>query len=384
MSGPSDTVVAAWAERPVDRVTSYLASGNGFLGALLLASIVPFVAPLVAIPLAATGEADAYALAAAGVVAAIANAHVFSTFYLLWDRTQLRGVNRPILNLVLVPVAICAVILGLTAASPPTVTAMTLIVVTFYGSYHFGRQNLGVHAFACRIAKGRSMDLVERRTITAGVVLGVIRAGGVGLPTLVRLGGLDEALVQKPCAALSMMGWVGYVVLSGIVIQHVVRNLPQYEWRSLATYLIGVYFFLPGAVSVLLAGSLIIAHGLQYLVFLAYHGVGAARLRLQSESPGGSTTGVSGPALFAILSPFVALALWTLLGQVLFHIADAPKTSLWGEAFIREHTLLLSYLTAVLTSVTVSHYWVDQHLWRFGSPERREWFSQYYAFLRRT
>lgn len=377
-SAQSAAAAAGWGSPRSAVAVSYWASGEGFLTVLLLASIGPFIAPLLAIPIGWSGAVAGYALGIGAVVVAISNAHVFATFYLLWDRTQLQGVERPAFNLVVVPLAISAVIVGLSIAYPALATAVIVVIVGFYGSYHFGRQNLGVHTFACRIASGRSMDAVERKTIVAGIICPLLSGAAVGIPALVRFAGLDPGPIAKLCATLNVLGWTGYIALTGVVIWHVVRQRAQYDWRSLTTYLIGVYFFLPGAISVLFAGALVVAHGLQYMVFLAYHGLGAARLKL---APSPKAAGISRPALVAVLSPFVTLAAWTLLGHGLFKFVNTPTTSLSIDAFAIDHKQAITYVSAAVTSVTVSHYWVDQHLWRFRSPERRAWFARYYAFL---
>jgi len=64
-----------------------------------------------------------------------------------------------------------------------------------------------------------------------------------------------------------------------------------------------------------------------------------------------------------------------IVGHGLFHVANTPTATLSLENFAVDHKTAITYLGAGLTAITISHYWVDQHLWRFRSPERR-WFAR--------
>jgi hypothetical protein len=361
---------------------SYWASGDGFLAILLIASIGPFVAPILPLALGSSGPVLQVLLAAGAFTVAVSNAHVFAMFYLLADRTQLRGVERPMSNLLAVPVTFTVLIVGMSVAYPTLALTLITLVVGFYGSYHFGRQNLGVHTFACRIANGRSMGRMERATIVAGIACPLVSGLGVALPTVVRLAGFDAVAVEPLSSTIRSLGSAGYVVLSGVVLWQIVRAWDQYDWRSLATYVIAVYFFLPGTLSPLFFGALVVAHGLQYMVFLAYHCLGAGQLEAsRALHAGGRGAGARRVAATGVLKPLVVVTMWCLLGYGLSRLINAPPSIVTSEAFLVEYQQAISVLTALITSVTVSHYWIDQHLWRFRTPERRAWFSEYYRFL---
>src|SRR5262245_16604087 len=118
MRDSSAAVATRSAERPAEVARSSAAAGDRFLAILLLVSVAPFVAPLIAGRLGTSGALAVWLGGGAAIAVAVANAHVFATFYLLWDRAQLRGVEHPVFNLVVVPLGICAAILGLTIGFP--------------------------------------------------------------------------------------------------------------------------------------------------------------------------------------------------------------------------------------------------------------------------
>jgi hypothetical protein len=74
----------------------------------------------------------------------------------------------------------------------------------------------------------------------------------------------------------------------------------------------------------------------------------------------------------------VLLGGWTAIGHAFSRVVHQEHV---GLAVVGPGAL---YLTAIFNSVTVSHYWVDQHLWRMASAERRQWFVSYFPFLKRT
>ena len=357
----------------MDRVFANRSSGKDFLAILLLVSVAPFVVFGLQ-PTLHGASPPAHILALLAFLAAVANAHVFSTFYLVTDRRQLQGVQRPALNILAVPLAFVALNLAVAFILGPNALTTTLPVFILYGTYHFGRQNLGVHAFACQIANRRSMFPSERRAINIGVYCGVGQVLAASIPIfLTHL--FDRPRLEATAAGVNSLISVTYVALSVAIVRQVLRDRAEYDARSLATYLISVYFFLPVFLSPLFVGAAALAHGAQYLVFLAYHALGESRLnRLPANETKGS--GLHPVSAIALLTPFLLLVGWTFGGHV---IGRFVRTQSIGLALVGPNTI---YLTALYNAVTLSHYWVDQHLWRMASPLRRAWFASHFSFLR--
>jgi hypothetical protein len=125
-------------------------------------------------------------------------------------------------------------------------------------------------------------------------------------------------------------------------------------------YLGCVFFFLPAYLSdnpLFLVTSWTVAHGLQYLVMLAFHAGGAVR------GERGART----------LRPAVIFGVSLLTGVGLWLAADRMA----GVA----HVTMAKALFAVIMALTLAHYWIDAFLWRLRTPARRAWLARSYPFL---
>ena len=357
----------------------YRRSGSTFLALLLTVSAAPFLFTAVQPATRGLGTPQ-YLVGAIALVLAASNAHVFSTLYLLGGAKQLKGVQRAGLKILAVPLAFFALNVGLAYAFGPLALTAVLPLFVVYGTYHFGRQNLGVHAYACRITQGRAMSAVERRTIVAGVFCGIVQSFVILVTPLFGRKIVSPQTLDAFGAALRILVVVGYAAISVVVAMHVVSNRRRYQMASLATYLISVYFFAPVMASPWFLAAATYAHGMQYLVFLGYHAAGDARLKAEANRTGGTSAAVRPFAPFArmaVLVPFLILVTWTFAGHV---FGRTVHTQDLGLAVSPTGGLIL-YLTAIFNAATLSHYWIDQHLWRFTSPERREWLLTYFPFL---
>ncbi len=94
-----------------------------------------------------------------------------------------------------------------------------------------------------------------------------------------------------------------------------------------------------------------VAHGLQYVVFLAFH-AGAKPRPVISLA-------------FLLTTVVAGYAIWQFCG----HIQNGSDV------------FAIKVAVATITAITLVHYWVDQFLWRFNSPERRKWLATSYPFL---
>jgi hypothetical protein len=95
-----------------------------------------------------------------------------------------------------------------------------------------------------------------------------------------------------------------------------------------------------------------VAHGLQYLIFLAVHAGSRTR------------------ATLAGLIPVATLIVVVYLGYLL-----------WNTYPQWENETLARIGAAAVVAVNLAHYWVDMFLWKFQTPERRKWLLTHYPFL---
>jgi hypothetical protein len=336
-------------------------SGRLFLLLIAAATFGPLVLALLHVH---TGGAPH--LGAAGAIQAlnlIAAPHVMATLYLLLDRRNLTGVARPNLTIFLIPTILIALTYVILLAAPLWGVMAFMLVFVFYGMWHFGRQNLGIVSFATRIGQRRPMDRFERWTLTAGMLAGVLGGYRIFAPALLLnpqrwpfdLSAIDPILSQLWYAGIAI-----YAVLIPVTLAGIVARWRLYDPLTLTVYLGCVFFFLPTYLStngLFLIMSWSVAHGIQYLVVLAFHAMGR----------------VGRPTGLAALAPFGAFLLCLIAGVAIWQASHYVQD--------RGDDTLIKLLVATTTSLTWAHYWVDQFLWRFGTPERRAWLAQSFPFL---
>ena len=343
------------------RALTLFVSGRTF--ALLMAGATLGPLALILVHRATEGLPQTCAGTVIQLLTLIAAPHVLATACLLFDRRDLAGITRPGLTIYAIPAALMAGNYVILLAAPLWAVTVYMLVYVHFSMWHFGRQNLGVMAFAARIGKGRAMDAFERRTVMAGVVAGVLGGYHMFAPTLM----LDPAGWPLDLARFDPIFsrlWYGGAAIFAALIPataiHILRNRTRYDGLSLALYLGCVFFFMPAYVSdhpLFLLVSWSTAHGVQYLIFVAYHAAGKAHGRL-------------GLAALAPLAVFIAclvggVALWRLTGSV----RDTGNAD------------MIRILVATTTALTLAHYWIDAFLWKFGSAERRAWLVRTYQFL---
>jgi hypothetical protein len=299
----------------------------------------------------------------------LAAPHVVTTVYLLIDRRQLEGVPRPALTVGLVPVGLMLLCLAVLMAAPLWLIELFMLAFVFYGTWHFGRQNVGIATFAARVGNGRPLERDERLMLNLGVLAGLLVTYRAFAPTLMLAPELwpfdlsptgDLWFVEPVLSRLWYLGIGLYALLVPLVVMRVIRHRHRYPLWTLVIYLGCVFFFLPAYLSdnaLFLVTSWTVAHGLQYLVMLAFHAGTAGRIE--------SGVRALRPILVFGLSLGAGVSLW-LLADRMVRGADATTAKA---------------LFAVIIALTLAHYWIDQFLWRFRTPSRRAWLARSFPFL---
>src|SRR5262245_3175827 len=330
-------------------------TGRFFLLTLLVATLLPFA--VVALPRLPS------VLAILTPVSLVSGTHVTATAYLYLAGDTFKGVPHWQLTVVAAPLLLmAAVFLAFLTFPLPALTVFMLIYIHF-GLWHFGRQNLGVMTFATRISNKRPMDDFERRTIMAGVIAGMCAAYTAFAPGLTLNTTFFPIDVTPFAPTFTRLWYVGaaiYAVLIPLVLVRIWQKRQNYDATSLALYLASVLFFLPLFITVdplIAVASWAMAHGLQYLVFLAFH----AGNRLRAN-------------LFGVL-PTVLLTIAAGAGYLIWTQSADIQIQGWGGPMVARIAI------ATVAALTLAHYWVDMFLWRFRTPERRKWLAENYPFL---
>jgi hypothetical protein len=343
------------------RRLTFLLSGPSFLWLLGAATLGPLFLAL--LHHHTDGLSHSCATTGLKLLTLVSAPHVLTTLYLVLDRQNLAGIPRPAMTIAAIPLALIAFNYAVLLTAPLWAVLAYMLAYVHVSMWHFGRQNLGVLAFATRISNGRPMTRFERWTITAGVVAGVLGAYRIFAPDLLLDADawpLDFSDVHPVFSRLWYGGVAIYALLIPASLAYVLARRSQYQPLSGLLYLSCVFFFLPAYVAdkpLLLFTSWLVAHGVQYLVFVAFHAAGQARGRF----------GLRALAPLAVFSGCLVagVALWRFSEHVQ-HVGDHEIARL---------------AIATTTALTLAHYWIDQYLWRFGNPQRRAWLAQSYRFV---
>jgi hypothetical protein len=220
------------------------------------------------------------------------------------------------------------------------------------------------------------------------VLAGMLGAYSVFAPALM----LDQKLFPLPIAyiepAMSKLWYAGaavYAVLTTVVALHLARHWRDYPRETLLLYVAAVFFYLPVFISsnpAYTLGAFTNAHGLQYLAFLLFHAVSNSR-RHGAARDDAAPSGLP-PAFWKALAmlPVLAFVATVYAGYYLWNtVASVQSGQLTLLGAVMAHEMEIKVLGGLLAGLTMAHYWVDQHLWRFQTKERRAWLSSNYPFV---
>lgn len=346
----------------------------GFHWSLLLTTLAPYVV-LLAQYLGVSGAGVTLA-----IIAFVATAHVPATFYLLTDGAIREFVLTRKGSMIYGCLAIMAVtyIVFLSFAAnvgggAPIVVYWFMLAYTLWQTWHFGKQNIGVFAFSCICDRRGPASKVERAAITAGTVaglIGVYQAVGSDLHKSYYPGG-DVGWVHSTFNGLWYLG----VILICIALVMAIKALTEQRLSPLNAMLLvsSALFFVPYFFvgdALLAFASFTWAHGLQYILFLGAH----AAARSDRSQPSSRWVWIAG------FAAFVALCGWFVRDLIVWMTSAGTATA----AFLQvqaNYPMLLNFVIATLTGLTMVHFVWDARIWRMRDPEPRKWMRERFAFL---
>ena len=258
-------------------------TGRIFQASLLVATLLPFLT--VALPRSST------ALAVWAGISVLGGTHVMATTYLYTTPHAFAGIPGWKWSCVVAPIILMASVFLALMAFPAWALGAFMLVYVHFGIWHFGRQNLGVMTFSTRIGKGRPMSKFERMSIMIGVVAGMCAAYTAFAPALMLNPGwfpVDTAWAAPFFTRLWYVGAAIFVALVPTALTYAIVNRAQFDVGSFLLYLTSVLFFAPlflASDPMIAVASWAVAHGLQYLVFLAFHAGGLTRPTLRGILP---------------------------------------------------------------------------------------------------
>ena len=286
--------------------------------------------------------------------------HVPVTLMLYVDRDFLRLVRASKARYIYLPIALIIGSGMIFTVGGVLLQACASLLLLGWQAYHYGRQNIGVYAFAS-MAQGWRPRPAERRALdltTACGVCGTFKVMGLeSVPGYLQ--GVFDLLFRA-----SYVAFIG-VVLFGLYTY--VKNRRDFPLGKAAFFFTLLLFFLPLFVSSGLDGafySYAMAHGVQYILLVA---VLAMNL--------GATDGRRG-----VSAGMIALATF----MVLFGLAGARAADLKAVDWVNSHVIaagIIDFAAGIGVGVTIAHFVVDAGAWRLSRPSARAYMTKRFAFL---
>jgi hypothetical protein len=332
---------------------------NAFLLALLISTAVPMIFFI----WIGAREPVSYSLAGMKTVLLfLGTAHVPATLFFYADKDFAGIIRNNKLRYVYLPILITLFAGFLVVVSNQAVLAYLFIIFWAWQAYHYGRQNVGVYAFASIAQRGQSPAQLEKLTIELGTFCGV-------LATFKLLGsGVAPSYLQGLFTFLFELGRYGFLVVLLMGLYVYARHYKETTLLMSVFFFTLPFFFLPIYLSDNINAtffSYAIAHGMQYIVFTA---VASSSLKRDETT----NHWLYGNAL--------KLAAFILLGGLLFYFGGNVNnlnsvTSNWIVS------LSINFLVGAVLGATMAHFIIDADAWRLSKAPQRRYMSDKFSFL---
>lgn len=327
-------------------------------------------------------------------IGTLSGTHVFASSYLLFQKSELTGVVNIKKNLVYIPILIFLTNVIVITSLPLFYVMIFKLFVIHYAMWHFGRQNLGVMAFASSITRNKPMELFERKSIVYAVIAGMAGAYSVFSPALMlnyEIFPFDLSFFENLGKYSFYFGMLIYIFLLPAVLIHIIQNKDKYNLFNLSLYIGSVCFFLPIFIfsnPLFTLASYTTAHGLQYLVFLLWHSIYKTK-NIEKKQDELVNQNHFLLKYFFFLVPIVFFLISILLALIIWQTAAGIQTegdftfNLIKLTQDEKTVFMIKFALSITAGLTMVHYWVDQYLWRFNNADRRSWLITRFPFLRK-
>jgi hypothetical protein len=330
-----------------------------FLLALLVSTWIPFVFFIL---LAPSNAAEGNFATIKSVFLFLGTAHVPATFYLYRDPEFSGIIKNHKFRYIYAPILL-AIVTGLLFVflSRPS-QAFILLTYWAWQAFHYGRQNIGLYAFASIAQTGKSPHKLEKLAINLGTILGI-------LGTFKILG--IEVAPSYLHAVFGSLYQLGFIAFAGVILFSLIVYLKLYKDTTLFKTLFfftSVFFFYPVFISTdvnIAFLSYAIAHGLQYIIFMS---VISANERREGQP-------------WAV--PYKNI-IWLLIFVLVFGFIFFRGVELREIQMIRDHAVfgrLAEFLFGALLGATMGHFVVDAGAWKLSKALQRSYITKRFNFI---
>ncbi len=342
----------------LDERSSSLGLRRWFLVSLLLGTWVPIAFFILIAP--SIGQTGSLASLKA-VFLFLGTAHVPATlfFYADKDFSSIRK-SHPA-RYIYVPLLLILVTGAVFAFASFTIQAFALLIYWAWQAFHYGRQNVGIYAFASIAETGRAPRKAEKIAIDVGTVLAI-------LGTFKVLGAaVAPAYLRVSFDYLYQIGLVGFFALAVFSVAVYFKYFQDTSLFKTLFFFTSVFFFAPVFISTdnnIGFLSYAIAHGLQYIIFMSVISFSAGNDKVR-------------PAVYKNVAVFLGFLL--LVGFAFWRVNDLREfefvKSTWAYARIAD------FLFGAVLGATMSHFVVDASAWRLSMAKQRSYITKRFNFV---
>ena len=350
----SNTITGALEERSVGS----LLLRRWFLIGLLLATWVPIAFfTLLAPPVGQSGGLSNIK----AVLLFLGTAHVPATLYFYTDREFSSIRKSHPFRYVYVPLFLVIATGLVFAFASVTVQAFTLLAYWAWQAFHYGRQNLGLYAFASIAESARAPRKAEKIAIEAATILAI-------LGTFKVLGSeIAPAYLHRGFDLLYQIGFVAFLVMVVFAIGVYVKYFQDTSLFKTLFFFTAVLFFAPIFISTdnnIGFLSYAIAHGVQYIIFMTVLTTTAADEKV-------------GTSLFKSVTLFLVFLL--LVGFAFWRVNDLRELGFVKSTWAFARTA--DFLFGAMLGATMSHFVVDASAWRLSMAKQRSYIRKRFYFV---
>lgn len=292
----------------------------------------------------------------------LGTAHVPATLIFYTDKEFSRIITDHKLRYVYTPLFL-TVATGLMFAFLNAIgQAFILLIYWSWQAFHYGRQNIGVYAFASIAQTGMAPRRLEKLAIDLGTILGILGTFKV----------LGVTVAPSYLHAIfNQLYQLGYLAFAGVLIFSLVVYLKFYRYTTIFKtifFFTSVFFFFPIFISTdtnIAFLSYAIAHGLQYITFMT---VISTNFNPKDQ-----------PALTAYRSIWKLLIIIVVLGFVFWRIGDLKQMEIVKNNWI--YSAGADFLFGSVLGATMSHFVVDAGAWKLSMAQQRAFVTKRFNFI---
>jgi MFS family permease len=292
----------------------------------------------------------------------LGTAHVPLTLFFYTDREFSGIVRSHKLRYIYTPIFLTVVTGLMFAFSSYRAQGFILLAYWAWQAFHYGRQNIGIYAFASIAQTGRAPHRIEKLAIDLGTILGILGTFRILGMTVSPdyLHGTFNYLYQ-----------FGYVAFAGVFIFSLAVYLKYYRDTTVFKTLFfftSVFFFYPVFISTdenVAFLSYAIAHGLQYIIFMTVISANSG----QADEP--RSVAYKGIWKLLIFLLVVGFAFW--------RVSDLKQMEVMNSTWV--YTALADFLLGAVLGATMSHFVVDAGAWKLSMARQRDYITKRFGFI---